>query len=119
MGKWDETTLVICDFGTGGKNLRALGHIGTPGFGSPEQMLGRPSTKSDNYSYGIVMVYLFNNWSIAWDMLYEPLYEPLDEPAYFPPELVSKLLSIVRGLIKVGTYQLPFKFSKNFYFFFK
>ena len=73
VGKnWDRKTLVISDFGIGGKNLASLGMSGTPGFASPEQLIGKPH-RSDNYSFGRVMVYLFCKWDTAWDSLFQPI----------------------------------------------
>jgi len=39
---------------------------GTPGFASPEQLIGLPSKRSDNYSFGMVVIFLFTTWPNVW-----------------------------------------------------
>ena len=72
-GKWDGTNCVITDFGIGGKTEKAIGMAGTPGFASPEQLIGIADGKSDNYSIGRVMVFLFSTWQGAWDISHQPI----------------------------------------------
>lgn len=49
---WNGRDLVLCDFGLSTAMSDPDGQCGTPGFGSPEQFVGRPSLKSDNFGFG-------------------------------------------------------------------
>ena len=51
--------LVLTDFGLSGSIDTALGQCGTPGFGSPEQFMGKVHLKSDNYAFGKICDYYF------------------------------------------------------------
>ena len=72
--EWDGSTLVIGDFGISSKrNSSAICQSGTPGFSSPEQFVGRPSSKSDNYAFGKVAVLTLFEWNTAWNLLAQPI----------------------------------------------
>ena len=59
-GKWKSwDDLVLTDFGLSGSIDSALGQCGTPGFGSPEQFMGKVHLKSDNYAFGKICDYYF------------------------------------------------------------
>ena len=72
-GTWNEVDIVITDFGVGGANDRQTGHAGTPGFASPEQFIGDGHRKSDNYSFGKLMVIIFSKWQTSWNLLFQPI----------------------------------------------
>ena len=71
-GKWNED-LVLTDFGLSGTIDTAAGQCGTPGFGSPEQFLGKVHPKSDNYALAKVAVIILFPWNVAWDLLSKPV----------------------------------------------
>ena len=101
---WDRKNLVLSDFGIGGTDLATLGKCGTPGFASPEQLVGNPHVKSDNYGFGRVMVYLFCRWDTAWDSLFQPITDA--EFASLTPSPTEKdLFSIFTDLTKVRNIQ--------------
>ena len=72
-GKWNYWDLVLADFGLSGSIDTALGLCGTPGFGSPEQFMGKVHLKSDNYSFGRLAIIVLFPWDIAWDLLSKPI----------------------------------------------
>lgn len=72
-GKWNQVDCVITDFGIGGESDKLTGLAGTPGFASPEQLIGEPSSKSDNYSFGVLCIFIFVEWNTAWSLLYRPI----------------------------------------------
>jgi len=72
-GTWNRKDLVIIDFGIGGRNDQQTGLAGTPGFASPEQLVGNSHQNSDNYSFGKLMIMIFCDWPTAWDVLYQPV----------------------------------------------
>ena len=71
-GEWCYD-LVLTDFGLSGSIDTALGQCGTPGFGSPEQFMGKVHLKSDNYSFGRLAIIVLFPWDIAWDLLSKPI----------------------------------------------
>ena len=71
-GKWNND-LVLTDFGLSGSIDTTLGQCGTPGFGSPEQFMGKFHLKSDNYSFGRLVIIVLFPWDIAWDLLSKPI----------------------------------------------
>ena len=97
---WDRNNLVITDFGIGGKDLKSLGMSGTPGFSSPEQLIGQPHRKSDNFGLGRVMVYLFCLWDTAWDSLFQPISD-LEFQSFYQNQTELDLFSIFTNLTKV------------------
>ena len=72
-GVWNGKDLVIIDFGVSGTNDRKTGLAGTPGFASPEQLIGDSHEKSDNYSFGKLMIMIFCDWPTAWNAMYQPV----------------------------------------------
>ena len=72
-GVWNEKDLVIIDFGVGGRDDQKTGLAGTPGFSSPEQLIGNSHRKSDNYAFGKLMIMIFYDWSTAWIVMYQPV----------------------------------------------
>jgi len=99
--QWDGKNLVISDFGIGGRDLAILGKSGTPGFASPEQLIGQPHKKSDNYGFGRVLVYLFCDWNTAWDSLFQPITEA-EFQALNPTQLELELFQTFKNLTKVN-----------------
>ena len=103
---WDGSTLVIGDFGI--SSIRKNSTIslalqsGTPGFASPEQFLGPPSSKSDNYGFGKMAVLTLFEWDTAWNLLAQPIQKGVvnDVKKYIYP--LHKLLS---GLLHVSKLQ--------------
>ena len=70
---WDGQTVILADFGLSTSFDRLSGNSGTPGYGSPEQFLGAPSIKSDNYAVGKLCVMILFPWQSAWNFLAQPL----------------------------------------------
>ena len=97
---WDGSTLVIGDFGDFGIHNSTVSQFGTPGFASPEQFLGRPSSKSDNYGFGKVAVLTLFEWNTAWNLLAQPIQKGVDTNLKKYP--LHKLLS---GLLHVSKLQ--------------
>jgi len=77
-----------------------LGKSGTPGFSSPEQLIGQPHRNSDNYGFGRVLVYLFCNWETAWDSLFQPISEA-EFQNLNPAQMELKLFEVFTNLTKV------------------
>ena len=98
--KWDGKNLVLTDFGIGGTDLANLGKCGTPGCASPEQLVGNPHVKSDNYGFGRVMVYLFCRWNTAWDSLFQPITDA-EFSSLNVSQIEKHLFSIFTDLTKV------------------
>ena len=69
--KWNGD-LVLTDFGLSGTIESATGNAGTPGFGSPEQFVGKVHKHSDNYSLGKLALLLIFRWNAAWEILATP-----------------------------------------------
>ena len=68
LGKW-----VLGDFGLSSKITELRGSSGTPGFASMEQFDGKPSPKSDNYSFAKLAVLILFPWNTAWYFLSYPI----------------------------------------------
>ena len=68
LGKW-----VLGDFGLSSKISELRGSSGTPGFASMEQFDGKPSSKSDNYSFAKLAVLILFPWNTAWYFLCYPI----------------------------------------------
>ena len=97
-GNWNGKDLVIGDFGLSSKSTDLEGRCGTPGFAAPEQFLGKPSTKSDNFGFGKTAVLILFNWDQAWNLLAQPLTndEYKDHPLRNQPisDVISSLLNV-------------------------
>ena len=101
-GSWNGKDCVITDFGVGGRNDQIKGNAGTPGFASPEQMVGPGEKKSDNYSFGKIMVMIFSEWQTAWNILFQPITD--SEKQNILPNLDLKLqpiFAVITELLKV------------------
>ena len=98
-GRWNQSDIVITDFGAGGSLEKfTSGNAlirGTPGFASPEQLLGTPHRKSDNYSLAKLTVLILFEWSTAWNLLARPEPERSPEMPYF-----SNFRKIISGLLE-------------------
>ena len=70
---WDGKTLVIADFGLSTSSNELTGRGGTPGFGSPEQFIGKPNLKSDNFAFGKISVLTLFEWNTGWNILAKPI----------------------------------------------
>ena len=99
-GIWNETDLVITDFGTGGRADREFGLAGTPGFTSMEQLIGQAHRKSDNYAFGKLMIMIFGNWATSWNLLYQPVTE--NERNQIP--FNHQIMHVARELVKVQIF---------------
>ena len=99
-GKWNNFDLVLTDFGLSG-TIAALGQCGTPGFGSPEQFMGKVHLKSDNYSFGRLVIIVLFSWDIAWDLLSKPItkedLENENVQTFHFYNSISKLLDVSRN----------------------
>ena len=80
------------------------GLAGTPGFASPEQLVAQSHRKSDNYSFGKLMVMVFCNWPTSWNLLFRPITENERNQIQFN----QRLMHVVRELLKVKKYQIIF-----------
>ena len=106
--EWDRKTLVITDFGIGGKDLKRLGKSGTPGCASPEQLIGKVHAKSDNFGLGRLMSFIFFKWHTAWEVQCQPLktadYESIinkidpTSAEYFLFEIIQDLTQVMGHL---------------------
>ena len=96
-GEWNEVDCVLTDFGIGGRMDQETGLAGTPGFASPEQLVGRPHRKSDNISYGRMMTMIFCDWPTSWNTLYRPVTEIERNQTGFN----RQFLHVVRELLRV------------------
>ena len=81
-GQWNGKDLVISDFGLSSNNYGMLRPCGTPGYGSPEQFVGKYSDKSDNYAYVKLFVLCIFPWETALCFLMRPV--PNDEIRPYP-----------------------------------
>ena len=100
-GKWDGSSIVITDFGIGGKSDGNQECAGTPGFASPEQLIGAAHAKSDNYGFGRLMAFIFCSWKGAWNLLFKPVTE-LDINALSPDTTRDQLFKIIKDLTQVN-----------------
>jgi len=98
--KWDGRNCVITDFGIGGKTEKTVGMAGTPGFASPQQLIGNASETSDNYSIGRTMVFLFSTWQGAWNALYQPIPKDVIQSIQIEP-VQHDIFLIISNLIKI------------------
>jgi len=100
-GSWNERNCGITDFGIGG-NFVIGGNVdrlsGTPGFSSPEQLIDQSHQKSDNFSFGKLMVFIFCNWPTSWNLIYQPVTENERNQIPFNPQF----LHVVRRLLQVN-----------------
>ena len=64
---------VLGDFGLSSLSSDLAGSSGTAGFVSMEQFEGKPTQKSDNYSFGKMAVLILFKWNIGWTLLARPL----------------------------------------------
>ena len=99
-GNWNGKDLVIGDFGLSSSQTNLEGRCGTPGFAAPEQFMGNPSAKSDNFGFGRTVVLILFNWDQAWNLLAQPLTDdeyknhPLrDQPI---SDVITNLLNVSR-----------------------
>ena len=96
-GTWNKTDLVIIDFGIGGTDDAETGLAGTPGYASPEQLVGQSHRKSDNFSFGKMMVMIFCDWPTSWNVLYQPVTQAEKRQTRFH----LRFNTVVRRLLKV------------------
>ena len=110
-GEWDGKTVIIVDFGLSTTFDCLKGNAGTPGFGSPEQFLGKPSYKSDNYGLGKTGIITIFPWQSAWNFLAQPVEDgeisevensPLLKPFH---GMISALLSVSIFTLRVWHYE--------------
>ena len=76
---WDQETLVLTDFGLATNFDILSGNAGTPGYGSPEQFLGRPSKTSDNFAIGKLIIITIFPWNVGWNFLRQPITDENDK----------------------------------------
>ena len=97
-GNWNGRDLVIGDFGLSSSLTALQGRCGTPGFASPEQFMGSPSAKSDNFGFGKTAVLILFKWELAWNLLAQPLTEDeyKNHPLHAQPisDVISNLLNV-------------------------
>ena len=103
--EWNGSDFVLADFGLSSATSHLTGHSGTPGFGSPEQFVGSPSARSDNYSLGKTAVIIMFDWKSAWNLLAQPLnkqqYETHSIRNTLIENVISQLLMVKFYLIKL------------------
>jgi len=99
-GNWNRETVILTDFGLCTKFEVLSGEAGTPGYGSPEQFLGRPTEQSDNFAVGKLGIITMFPWEDAWHLLRQPLKDGEGNPVTSIPELkifheaISSLLDV-------------------------
>ena len=104
-GEWNGETLVLSDFGLSASFDNLIGNGGTPGYGSPEQFLGEPSPKSDNYAAGKLGVMTLFPWQSAWNFLAQPLVKgEMSEVEKSP--LLKPFHQMISALLNVSLLQL-------------
>ena len=98
FGNWNGEDLVIGDFGLSSSFTELEGRCGTPGFAAPEQFMGNPSAKSDNFGFGRTAVLILFKWDQAWNILAQPLTddEYKNHPLRNQPisDVISNLLNV-------------------------
>jgi len=99
-GEWNETDIVITDFGISGELDRQTENVGTPGFASPEQWVGNADSKSDNYSFGILAVMIFSDWPTFWRLTCKPMTDQ-DITGMQIGAIFQQLFDAIKSLIKV------------------
>ena len=99
--EWNGSDFVLADFGLSSATSNLTGHSGTPGFGAPEQFVGSPSAKSDNYSLGKTAVVIMFDWKTAWNLLAQPLNKQQYETHSIQNTLIENVIS---KLLKVKFY---------------
>ena len=104
--QFDGLNCVITDFGIGGKMDKQTGLRGTPGYASPEQLVSFGVRKSDNYSFGRLMIFIFFDWSSSWTVMYKPVTDADINNLKLPP-VFSKLREIIYDLLKVSKKIIP------------
>ena len=75
---WDSTDqayLVLADFGLSGEIGSCSKNAGTPGWASPEQMIGKIHQRSDSYALGKLAIMVLFSWDVAWSILTHPKTE--------------------------------------------
>jgi len=100
-GIWNEQDLRIIDYGLGGRINQQTGLAGTPGFASPEQLVGQAHNRSDNYSFGRLMVMIFAEWQPAWNLLFQPITDAERQNINLDPALVD-LFYVITRLVQVN-----------------
>ena len=98
--EWDGTNCVITDFGIGGKTDKNVAKAGTPGFASPEQLIGQADFKSDNYSLGRLMIFIFSTWQGAWNLAYQPIENEVKKKLPVEP-IHHDLFLVISNLIQL------------------
>ena len=98
--RWDGKEIVITDFGIAQIANSGKSSSGIPGFASPEQLLGRPHMKSDNYAFGKLMVLIFLDWKSAWTFLAQPaVHQTLLDMDKYPMQ--KKFRTLIYNLLRV------------------
>ena len=75
---WDSTAksnFVLADFGLSGDIGSCSKNAGTPGWASPEQMIGKIHQRSDSYALGKLAIMVLFSWDVAWSILTHPKTE--------------------------------------------
>ena len=96
-GTWNGHDLVVADFGLSTAFNELKGQAGTPGFGAPEQFLGKPSRKSDNFAMGKMAVLILFKWQTGWNLLASPLTPTTPDYINHLPQvrrIISELLNV-------------------------
>lgn len=106
-GRWDYKHLVLADFGISSRivssddelRVAQMTHAGTPGFSAPEQFMGNPTIKSDNYSFGKTAVLVLFPWRTAWNLLAYAIKDDDVSPINNHP-----LEAVISNLLQVSTF---------------
>ena len=102
-GIWNEDDCVITDFGIASDADRETGLAGTPGFASPEQLIGTAGMDSDKYSFGMLSLMLFSDWPTFWSSSFQPISEQDLAAIQIDPAYVQ-LFDAIKTLIRVRNY---------------
>ena len=102
LNKWNSANvdnLVLADFGLSGDLATCSKNAGTPGFASPEQMIGQVHKKSDLYSFGKLAILVLFEWDTAWSLMAQPKTEP---ELKLEKIYGTKLKKIIAGFLQVS-----------------
>jgi len=70
-------------------------------------MIGPGDQKSDNYSFGKMMVMIFAEWQTAWNILFQPITD--SEKTNILPNLdlnLQPIFVVISGLLNVSTKRI-------------
>ena len=97
-GSWNKTDCVLTDFGTGGNTPK--GGF-TPVFASPEVIAGKSHAKSDNYSFGKLIIMSLFSWTDAWRLVAQPVTDD-NTIKIINENMLHNISQGIQGLLRVN-----------------